>query len=279
MSNAVDDILSSLDFDQLAQYVGADPAEVEQAASAALPALFGGLQANAQDPSGASSILSALGQHDPSVLDGGVDVSQVDTQDGEAIAQHIFGQNTDAVYNQLGQYSAAGGLGGSLFRKLIPILAPLVLSYVMKQMTQRTGGSGGSGSGGGGLGDILGQVLGGGSGQKQQSSGGGGLGDILGQVLGGGAGQSTSTRSGGSYQQEEPSGPLIPTDGSGPADQGSQQDAQSGSASDPMGGILGDILGQVLGGGATQSSQRSSAPSAGSIITDVLGGLLGGGRR
>jgi uncharacterized protein YidB (DUF937 family) len=39
------------------------------------------------------------------------------------------------------------------------------------------------GAGGGGLGDILGQVLGGGA----QPRGGGGLEDILGQVLGGGA--------------------------------------------------------------------------------------------
>ncbi len=262
MSNAVDDILSSLDFDQLAQYVGADPAEVEQAASAALPALFGGLQANAQDPSGASSILSALGQHDPSVLDGGVDVSQVDTQDGEAIAQHIFGQNTDAVYNQLGQYSAAGGLGGSLFRKLIPILAPLVLSYVMKQMTQRTGGSGGSGSGGGGLGDILGQVLGGGSGQKQQSSGGGGLGDILGQVLGRG-----SAGGSGADAQDEPALPQQ-TQESRPAPQSSGQPD------------LDSILQDVLGGAASSQSQRTQSPSGGgNILTDILGGLLGGGRR
>lgn len=256
MSNAVDDILSSLDIDQLAQYVGADPAAVEQAAAAALPALFGGLEANAQDPSGASSILSALGRHDPSLLDGGVDLGQVDTQDGEAIAQHIFGQNTDAVYNQLGQYPAAGGLGGGLFRKLMPMLAPIVLSYVMKQMTQRTGGSGG-----GGLGDILGQVLGGGSGPQQQSSGGGGgLGDILGQVLGGGSARDA---------QEEQSLPRQ-----------TQQAPQAPQAQRSGQPNLDSILQDVLGGAASSQSRRTQAPSGGgSILTDILGGLLGGGRR
>ena len=57
---AIDDILQSLPIDQLAQQVGADPQEVQQAAQAALPALLGGLHANAQDPGGASSIVEAL---------------------------------------------------------------------------------------------------------------------------------------------------------------------------------------------------------------------------
>ncbi|CCI51365.1 conserved hypothetical protein [Nostocoides jenkinsii Ben 74] len=234
MSNAVDDILNSLDMAQLADMVGASQSEVEQATAAALPALFGGLDANAQDPAGAGSILEALGQHDGELLDGGVDLGQVDAQDGEAITRHIFGSNEDAVYNQLGGYGAAGGLGGSLFRKLLPILAPIVLSYIMKQMTQRTGGSS-SGSGGGGLGDILGQVLGGKSAAQPQdaqvddnvlpqrteptssapsTSGQPDLNDILKDVLGGAASSQTS-------RQQAPSG----------------------------GGSVIDILGSILGGG------------------------------
>ena len=243
----IDQLLAQIPMDQLAEQLaeqlGVPEGEAEQAARAALPALLGGLQANASDPAGALSLGQALQRHDGGLFgDDGADLGGIDTADGEKIVANIFGANTDQVIHQLGGVSGRGG--SSLISKLLPILAPIVLAYLSKKL--------------------------------QQS---GGLGDILGQVLGGGAGQSTSTRSGGSYQQEEPSGPLIPTDGSSPADQGYQQDAQSGSASDPMGGILGDILGQVLGGGATQSSQRSSAPSAGSIITDVLGGLLGGGRR
>ena len=184
---AVDEILSSVDLDQLARQVGSEPSEVEQAARATLPALLGGLQANAADPSGAASIGEALGQHDPSLIEGGVDLDQVDRADGEQITRHIFGDNQDQVVSQL------GGLGGvqskDLVSKLLPILAPIVLSWLAQQVSRR--GSGGSVGGqtqgaapGGGLGDILGQVLGGAT-RGGQSSGGVNAGSIITDVLGG----------------------------------------------------------------------------------------------
>ena len=58
------------------------------------------------------------------MLDGGIDLDQVDSDDGSKIVRNIFGANEDAVVTQL------GGLGGLL--------------------------------GGGGLGDVLGGLLGGG---------------------------------------------------------------------------------------------------------------------
>ena len=204
---AVDDILQSLPIDQLAQQVGADPQEVQQAARTALPALLGGLHANAQDPGGASSIVEALGQHDDDLLQGGVDLGQVDQQDGEKIASHIFGSNEEQVYSALGSSSSASG---GLVRRLIPILAPIVLSYLANKVLK--GGGGGLGGGGtapqspadnsaqGGPGsldsmlqDVLGDALGGGSTQQApaptqqtQGSGGGSIIDILGGLLGGG---------------------------------------------------------------------------------------------
>jgi hypothetical protein len=44
-SDPIQDILGNLDVAKLAQQVGADPAEVQQAAAAVLPALFGGVHA------------------------------------------------------------------------------------------------------------------------------------------------------------------------------------------------------------------------------------------
>ena len=61
--SALDDILGALPADAISQQVGASPDDVRAAAAAVLPALLGGLQANASDPSGAGSILEALGQH------------------------------------------------------------------------------------------------------------------------------------------------------------------------------------------------------------------------
>ncbi len=189
--SAVDEILSQIDLNQLAQQVGADPAEVEQAARTALPALLGGLDANASDPARAASLTQALGQHDGGLIEGGVDLSQVDQAEGQKIAHHIFGDNQDQVLNQLGGVS--GNATKGVVSKLLPILAPIVLSWLAKKVLGG-GGAGGSAaapagrSGSGGLGDILGQVLGGAT-KGTQASGvdtGSIINDVLGGLLGGG---------------------------------------------------------------------------------------------
>jgi len=61
--------------DQLARQLGVDKKVAEQAARQALPALLGGMQANAQDPGGAASLAKAVDEHDSSLLDGGVSTS------------------------------------------------------------------------------------------------------------------------------------------------------------------------------------------------------------
>lgn len=178
--SAYDDIASRLDFQQLADQVGAEPDEVERAVHSILPALVGGMQANAADPGGADALLDAVTHHDNGLADGVnglVDVGRVDTDDGSKITRHVFGDNTDQVINQLG----AGSGGSGLVAKLLPILAPIVLSYLAKQMGQS------GGSGGGILGSILGSILSG----AATGSGGGrdeglGLDDLLGGLLGGG---------------------------------------------------------------------------------------------
>jgi hypothetical protein len=190
--SAVDEILSSVDLDQLAQQVGADRSEVEQAARTALPALLGGLQANAAHPSGAQSLTEALGQHDSSLVEGGVDLAQVDPADGERITQHIFGDQREQVVHQLGGVGGSGSQG--IVAKLLPILAPIVLSWLAGKVfgggsaaqTGTTGSS--SGAPGGGLGDVLGQVLGGATrgGQSGGVDTGSIISDVLGGLLGGG---------------------------------------------------------------------------------------------
>ena len=218
--SAVDDILGAMPADQISQQVGASPDEVRTAAAAVLPALLGGLQANAGDPSGAGSILQALGQHDDDLLTGGADLSAIDEQDGTAIASHIFGDQEDEVVNRLGGLPAVGGsgAGGALVRKLLPILAPMVLSWLANRVLKGGGGGLGGGTaaaqpdtspslpgGGGGsapgslddmLRDVLGSATGGGSSTPSGSSAGGGsaagfdpgsiIGDVLGGILGGG---------------------------------------------------------------------------------------------
>ncbi|KAB7751040.1 hypothetical protein MPHL43072_16625 [Mycolicibacterium phlei DSM 43072] len=175
----LDDLFNQIPVQEIAGRLNADENEVNSAIRTLVPVLVGGLQHNAADPDTASGIAKAADTH-AGLLDGGVSVDQVDEADGAKAVAKIFG-GTDT--NQVASALAGGGAGNSdLIQKLLPILTPIVLAYIGKQLTGRSGGSGESG---GGLADILGGILGGGSG------GGGGdnpLGSILGSVLGGGKG-------------------------------------------------------------------------------------------
>jgi hypothetical protein len=195
----LDDILGQLPVDQIAGQLGTDPQTARSAVELALPALVGGLQANAQDPVGAQSLANALGQHDNDLLDsllgGGLAVDQLDTQDGSSIVNHVFGDNQEQVVSQL---AGASGAGSSVIAKLLPMLAPIVMSFLAKRMLGGGGGAtGATGTSGGGLGGALGDVLGGALGGGRQGTGGGGLADILGQVLGGGTSSGRGGQAGG----------------------------------------------------------------------------------
>ena len=179
--------------DQLAALLGVDEATAEQATRQAIPALLGGMQANAEDPAGAASLAGALGDHPSDLIDGGVDLDQVDADDGEKIVGNVFGTNQDQVAQTLG--GNLGGQGGGLIKQLLPILAPIVLAYLSKRLTgQRQAGGGGQNDPFGGatgsanpLNDVLNSMLGGGAaGGGAGQSGAGSILDMLGGMLGGG---------------------------------------------------------------------------------------------
>lgn len=187
-------LAAQLPIDQIAAQVGASPDETRQAVDALLPALVGGLQANAQDPAGAQSLAAALGDHDPGLADA-PSLDRIDTADGAKIVANIFGAQEPEVVNRLG---GQGSMSQGLVQKLLPILAPIVLAWLAKQLQGQLGGgamtpdpSQSQPQGAqGGVGDILGQILTGALTQQTQSPqgglGGGLLGSILGGLLGGG---------------------------------------------------------------------------------------------
>ena len=186
----LDELFNEIPTQQIATKLGADEGEVNSAIHTLVPLLLGGLQQNAQDPDHASNIENAASTHAASgLLDGGVSVDQVDETDGSKAIAKIFGGNDTG---QVASALEGGGAGsGDLIKKLLPILAPIVLAYIGKQLTKGGGAAApaepqAQASSGGGLGDILGSILGGGA-------GGGGnnnpLGSILGSVLGGGQGR------------------------------------------------------------------------------------------
>jgi hypothetical protein len=177
--SAVDDILARIPLADLAARLGVDQATAEQAARQALPALLGGIQANTADAGGASSFASAVRQHDAALVEGGVDLAQVDEGDGDKIVGHVFGGQRQEVVQHLGA-TGGGTVGQDLIGKLLPILAPIVMSWLAKKLS---GGAAAGPASGGGIGDLLGSILAGGRGQ--QSGGLDGLGDLLGGLLGG----------------------------------------------------------------------------------------------
>ncbi|MDT5260320.1 MAG: hypothetical protein QOD10_5400 [Mycobacterium sp.] len=191
----LDDLYAQIPTSEIADKLGADQGDVDKAIQTLVPVLLGGLQHNSQDPEHASKIESAANsQAARGLLDAGGGVEQVDESDGHQAVAALFGGNdTDQVAAAL----ARGGVGNSdLLKKLLPIVLPIVLAYIGNQL--KSGGGSDAAqkkeeASGGGLGDILGSILGGSSGDKSLggilgtvlSGKGGALGDILGGLLGG----------------------------------------------------------------------------------------------
>jgi hypothetical protein len=184
----LDDLLNQIPVADIANKLGADQGEVSQAIQTLVPTLLGTLQENVQaediDSVQLEETVIAEGQSD--LLDGGVNVDQLDENQGNQMIASLFGGNDT---NQVASALAGGGApGGDLIKRLLPMLAPIVLAYVGRQFSQR--GAAGAGAQaqaapGGGMGDILGSILGGAGGG---AAGNNPLGSILGSVLGGGQG-------------------------------------------------------------------------------------------
>lgn len=182
----LDDLFNQIPVADIASKLGADQGEVNQAIQTLVPALLGTLHENVNaediDSSGLEKTVEAVGKSD--LLDGGVNVDQLDEAKGNNMVASLFGGNdTNQVASAL---AGAGAPGGDLIKRLLPMLAPIVLAYVGKQFSQKSAAGAGASAqaSGGGMGDVLGSILGGAMG----GGGGGGnpLGSILGSVLGGG---------------------------------------------------------------------------------------------
>ena len=210
MSQSIlNDLLSQLQggaSGQIAQQLGADTQTTQQAIGAALPMIVGALGRNAQSQGGADALFNAL-QRDHSgsnatdlmgmlggllgggaagnanttatgglgalgdllgALGGGSAASANSRQlDAGGILGHIFGSKQDRAEANLGQ---ATGLGSDKAGQLLQMLAPLVMSYMAKQVqTQNLNAN------------QLGQVLGTESNRLQSQGGLGGA--MLASVL------------------------------------------------------------------------------------------------
>jgi hypothetical protein len=208
----LDGLIKAIPIDQIAGALGVDQATTQQAVLTALPTILAGLHHNAQSDQGASDLAAAVAGKDTNILNG-LSLDQIDAADGAKILSHIFGggnateqvasgvaahlSGTDILSSVLGQVLGGGapsapaptpapaptqtGVSSDLVKKLLPLLAPIVLTWLAQQATQK-GGQVSAGSGGL-LQDVLGGLLKGAGQQADNQSTTSVVTDILGSIL------------------------------------------------------------------------------------------------
>jgi hypothetical protein len=248
--------------DVLGQQFGLNRQQTLEAVAELAPMVSSGVRRNTRADDGMVSLLEALsgGRHERYLEDdSAVQYDQV-RDDGNAILGHLFGDKQ--VSREVAMHAAGStGIGSAILKKMLPVIASMVLGAIFKRMTGggRQPAPSPRGGSGGGLGDILGDILGGGQSRQTRldpipdpgtggrgGSGGGSLDDLLRDVLGGG-------------QQRAPQ-------------------PQPRQRAPQQGGGLDDLLRDILGGGAPRQPRPRGGYNDDAVrrsretIDDILSG-------
>ncbi len=120
---------------EFADDFGVNESQAKDAISSLAKSLSQGIGANTQDVKGLDSLMDALegGKHsryldEPSVLG-----KKETTQDGNDILDHIFG-NKDVSRHVAKRASKETGLGASLLKKMLPVVATMVMGSLGKKL-------------------------------------------------------------------------------------------------------------------------------------------------
>lgn len=261
--------------DAIARQMGISRAEAERAAEALMPAFSQGLKRNVADPAGFMRFMANLasGGYSNYFEDPGRAASLNGIQQGDAILGNLFGSKevSRAIAAQAAQ---ATGLSQAMLKQMLPMLAPILMGGMFKQMTDMNAANATANP----LGRILEQMMGGGGGYSGGNAGGGfggGSGNPWGQIfeemMRGGQGlpqgEGQSSPRGGSTPQpgDNPFGKMLeemlggPRGGTAPGGQ-SPQGTQPGYGNNP----LGDIFNEMLRGGRSQPEpEAENAPRPG----------------
>jgi hypothetical protein len=122
--------LGPQELSQIGQQLGTDPATTQQAVNTALPALVGGLASKAQQPQSAGEIQQLMGSHAGVLGSLGSLLGAGAPADGGGILGRVLGHNQSEVQQGVQQ---ASGLGSDQTRKLLMILAPIVMGALAKR--------------------------------------------------------------------------------------------------------------------------------------------------
>ncbi len=230
-----------MDLSAIGRQFGLSDEQTRVALEALGPVVAAGVRRSAQTPEGLQDMMKSIlvGGHDQALSDPEALALERAKPRGDDILGQIFGSK-DVSRGVAQQLSATSGIGATILKNLLPIVASMVLGKLAK-------GFGGGAAptapapGGGGLGDILKDILGGGGSaqvpQRQTpvdvappsgDSSGNPLEDILGEILKGGANGRVITKQ-------------IPPD--------------------QMGDILKEIFGRQIPGTGSGSDTEWNAPS------------------
>jgi hypothetical protein len=267
----------------LAREFGLSPQQTEAAVTALLPAISAGLKQSTATPEGLGNLFATMGyQRDLNAMYG--DPNLAFTQQGRAagndVLSAIFGSPdvSRAVVDQAQRFS---GVGSSILKKMLPVIAGMLLSGMM-------GGKSGKAAAP--------------QGPAPSSGAGGALGEILGQIFGRGTGPSGPSPN--PQQMPTPSGHQIPIPSSPGAQPVPGGDLLSQILQELQKGIQeGRIKPVIIGGGPLQmpspggqggpvqmpmpGGQAGPIPSGpqapggdilGQILRDMLGGAAGPSR-
>lgn len=162
---------------QVGQRFGLSGEQTGSALEQLVPALLAGLQRNTAQPGGVESLLGALGSGSharyldrPELLSDDATV-----QDGNSILGHILGSK-DVSRAVAGRAAEQTGIGADVLKKMLPVVATMVMGALSKQTSTAAPDSLGQGAAG-----LIGALLR----QDDDASPGGGALDMLGRLFGG----------------------------------------------------------------------------------------------
>ncbi|HJQ20728.1 MAG TPA: DUF937 domain-containing protein [Gemmatimonadaceae bacterium] len=127
------DIAGQLDPNQITEIsrqIGADPTQTRNAIEAAAPLLLTGAATTAQQPGGSAQIQQAVDSHAGIVGNLGQLIGAGGPADGGGLLGRILGQSTGDVHTGVQQ---ASGLNSDQTKRLLAILAPIVLGMIAKR--------------------------------------------------------------------------------------------------------------------------------------------------
>jgi hypothetical protein len=133
--NLLESIVSSPGaLSQLGKSFGLDESQAQSALKALLPALSSGLKKNVARPGGLEGLLGALGSggHEKFLDDPGQLLSADTAATGNGILGHLLGSKDVSRQTAL-RASQQTGIGDDILKKMLPMVATMVMGSISKQ--------------------------------------------------------------------------------------------------------------------------------------------------